>query len=361
MLHRAKKTPLQQLIGVGGLGSGIFFSLAGDHTLGRNESRPGKLLDVRDYGKLHIVSHYVAKLLGKQHFDVIPVGKVGNDAPGKFVLSELADAGIDTRFVRTVDGRPTLFSVCFQYLDGSGGNITTNNSASDELCARDLDEVRSLFASRGPRTIAVAVPEVCLDIRQEFLQLASREGAFRAASFVSSEIAAARELSLFGQLNLLSLNESEAGELIGEAFLSASPGAFVKQCIQYVAAEHPQLQMVVSAGMFGAYAVSSDRWNYCPALQVEVASTAGAGDCLLGGILSAMARGVPLLDSRPPRKSLAERPLETALEFGVLLASYKVTSPHTIHPDASLPALTRFANDKQVELGPSLQLAFDLQ
>src|SRR5438093_1211323 len=101
--------------------------------------------------------------------------------------------------------------------------------------------------------------------------------------------------------------------------------------------------------------------NYCPAPQVEVASTAGAGDCLLGGILAAMARGVPLLNSRSPRKTLAERPLETALEFGVLLASYKVTSPHTIHPDTSFPALVRFANERRIELAPSLQRAFRSQ
>ena len=133
----------QQLVGVGGLGTGIFFALEGEHTLGRSESRAGRLLNVRDYCKLHIVSHYVAKLLGNYSFCVFPIGKIGNDAAGQFVLKELADAGIDTRFVQRVTGRPTLFSVCFQYPDGTGGNITTNNSAADELCAKDLEEVNS--------------------------------------------------------------------------------------------------------------------------------------------------------------------------------------------------------------------------
>ena len=110
----------QQLVGVGGLGTGIFFALEGEHALGRSESRPGRLLDVRDYCKLQIVSHYVAKLLGNYSFRVFPIGKIGNDAAGQFVLKELADAGIDTRFVQRVTGRPTLFSVCFQYPDGTG-------------------------------------------------------------------------------------------------------------------------------------------------------------------------------------------------------------------------------------------------
>ena len=64
----------QQLVGVGGTRIRIFFALEGNHTLGRNESRPGELLNIRDYCKLHIVIHYVAKLLGGQCFRVLPVG-----------------------------------------------------------------------------------------------------------------------------------------------------------------------------------------------------------------------------------------------------------------------------------------------
>ena len=52
-----------QLFGVGGIGTGLFFNLEGEHTLGRNESRTGQLLDVRDFCKLHIVAHYISKLL----------------------------------------------------------------------------------------------------------------------------------------------------------------------------------------------------------------------------------------------------------------------------------------------------------
>ena len=58
-LRIGENSPFNQLIGVGGLGTGIFFELEGDHTLGRNESRPGRLLDVKDYCKLHIVIHSV--------------------------------------------------------------------------------------------------------------------------------------------------------------------------------------------------------------------------------------------------------------------------------------------------------------
>ena len=37
------------MIGVGGIGTGTLIELDGDETLGRTESRMGRLLDARDY------------------------------------------------------------------------------------------------------------------------------------------------------------------------------------------------------------------------------------------------------------------------------------------------------------------------
>ena len=363
VLRIDERSPFRQLIGVGGLGTGIFFALEDNHTLGRNESRLGQLLDVRDYCKLHIVIHYIAKLLGaqpgKSPFHVFPLGKVGNDAAGQFVLKEMISVGIDTRFVETLTGKPTLFSACFQYPDGTGGNITTSNSAAAELCERDLDAMDSVLNSAGPRTIALSLPEVSLEVRREFLKRATRAGSFRAASFVSAEISNAKQSGMFEQLDLVSLNEGEAAELIGDDFSTDNPESFMPKCVQFLRATHPNLQMVISIGKHGALGVNHNGWNYCPAPPVEVASTAGAGDCLLGGILAAMAAGLPLLNLRPPRKNLAERPLDTALEFGTLLASYKVTSPHTIHPDASLSSLIGFAAQVDAGFGPAIRELFE--
>ena len=343
VLRIDEHSPYRQLVGVGGLGTGMFFALQGDHTLGRNESRLGSLLDVRDYCKLHIVTHYVAKLLGasQERFPVVPIGKVGDDAAGAFVLREMRAVGIDTRFVEVVAGKPTLFSVCFQYPDGSGGNITTGNSAAAELSEEDIDSAESLFQSVGPRTIALLVPEVPLASRRHFLAMARQRGAFSAASFVSGEIADAKRLGMFDQLSLVSLNEEEAADLAGKAFTPGTPEVFLDKLFRLVTLTYPQLGVVMSAGKNGAYFIDRSGWSHAPSPRVEVASTAGAGDCLLGGILAAMAAGIPLPHAR--RRARTQPVLKDALDFGVLLASYKVSSPHTIHPDASLGELLRFA------------------
>jgi sugar/nucleoside kinase (ribokinase family) len=362
VLRIDERSPYQQLVGVGGIGTGIFFALDGDHTLGREESRPGQLLDVRDYCKLHIVIHYVARLLGASQsglpFHVLPIGNVGDDAPGHFVLQEMSKAGIDTRQVRRIASKPTLFSVCFQYPNGEGGNITACNSAAAALAGNELDEVAPLLAVQGKRTITLAAPEVPIEARRRLLELATAAGAFRAASFVSAEILAMRDSGMFELMDLVSLNESEAAELVGCRFTPEEPRPFADACLKFLGTEYPKLQMIVSAGESGAYAFAGGFCNYCPAPQVEVASTAGAGDSLLGGVLAALAAGIPLLRQGSSLEKITDGVVETALEFGVLLASYKCKSPHTIHPKASLDTLVEFARHLKLTFSPRIEQLF---
>jgi len=351
-------SPFHELIGVGGLGTGMFFALEGDHTLGRNESRLGSLLDVRDYCKLHIVSHYVAKLLASEQgqFAVRPVGKIGDDSAGAFVVREMRGVGMDTRFVKVVSGKPTLFSVCFQYPDGTGGNITTSNSAAATLSEQDVEDVWRLVESVGPKTLALLVPEVPLPSRNHFLRLARQAGAFCVSSFSFGEIAEAKRLGMFDDLNLVSLNEEEAAEFAAAPYSAANPEGFVQQLTCLLATSYPHLKMVVSVGKDGAFFVDGAGYSYSPAPIVPVASTAGAGDCLLGGVLAALAAGIPWPS---PRGQANKKPqLENVLDFGVLLASYKVSSPHTIHPDASLDNLLRFAHEMGIAVAPQIEQLF---
>src|ERR1017187_376821 len=104
-------------IGIGGIGAGIMYALAGEHELGRNESRLGELLDARDSCKLHIVEHYIARLMGSSRtpdsFRVWPIGVVGSDEVGRRIRTEMSAEGMDIQFVRSHPELKTLFSVCF--------------------------------------------------------------------------------------------------------------------------------------------------------------------------------------------------------------------------------------------------------
>jgi len=351
-------SPYRRLVGVGGIGTGLFFALDGEHTLGRNESRPARLLNIRDYCKLHIIGHYIAVLLGAQPggspFHVVPIGKVGADDAGRRMIKEMTSAGMDTQYVGILPDQPTLFSVCFQYPDGAGGNITTSESAASVLTCDDVERCAGLLASGAPHCMVLAAPEAPLEARHHLLQLATAHHAFRAAALTSAEIVRARRQGFFSHVDLLAMNEDEAGMLIGETFASANPQPFLDRCADALRACQEHIQIILTAAKNGAFAFAGGAWDYCPAANVPAANTAGAGDALLAGVLSALAVGMPFIRPGSARTSLSDRPLESAFDFGVLLAAYTVTSPHTIHPEANLDSLLSFGHKLGITFASSL-------
>jgi ribokinase len=261
---------------------------------------------------------------------------------------------MDVSRIQTTPGSPTLFSVCFQYPDGCGGNITTNNSAASLLSEKNVDDIKDLLSARGSEAIALAVPEVPLEIRRYFLEAASRSGAFVAASFAAAEVGAARESGMFELLDLVSLNEDEGQELVQSKFSPDSPEDFVRKCQDLLRGAYPKLKVIITAGKVGAFGITAQQHQFCPAQEVKVASTAGAGDSLLGGVIAALAAGVPFLSPTSSKDQRQSRMIDSALELGVLLGSYKCLSPHTIHPHASLDTLIEFAGERGFSFAPAI-------
>jgi len=136
------------------------------------------------------------------------------------------------------------------------------------------------------------------------------------------------------------------------------PGAVqagLDSCAAVLTQAQPGMNIVVTAGRRGAYAYADGIWDHCPALTAPVARTAGAGDALLGGVVACLAAGVPLACPGWRRAESGDEALKTALDFGVLLAAFSVTSPHTIHPKANLGAPRSFAADRGLRFGAALQ------
>jgi sugar/nucleoside kinase (ribokinase family) len=346
-------------VGIGGIGTGIVFALQGEHELGRNESRLGELLESRDYCKLHIVEHHIARLMGSSRdpvsFRVWPVGVVGNDATGRRILTEMSSAGMDTQFVRSHPSLRTLFSVCFNYPDGSGGNITSTNSAAGALAADDLRAASPYMKAAGARGVALCLPEVPLEMRRTFLELASDCGNYRVCSFALGEIEEAQIMGLFSLTDLLALNQEEASALLGDGSGPVLDDGRLAECAAQFTATHPRLRLIVSLGPKGAYGFECGSSQFCPAPVLQPISTAGAGDALLAGVVCGLAAGLPFIMPNECGSSFSGRVLRTALDFGVLNASFSVTSPHTIHPDAVLSNLISFAESHGASISDSLR------
>ena len=272
------------VIGVGGIGTGTLIELDGDETLGRTESRMGRLLEARDYCKLHIVEHYIAVLLGEPDGNfcrVMAVGNVGRDDAGIALMREMADAGIDLGNVRVEPNCKTLFSVSFLYPDKSGGNITIKNSAAGELDQTQLEKCRRELEAAGPRAIALCLPEVPLEARIEFLRIATECGSFRIASFATGEMDAVRSLNLLSQVDLLAINRDEAASLGALKVQGNEKLAALDACLQVATLANPHIRLIVSAGAEGVDVFDQGAWSHHAAVPTEVVSS--AGDKLLPG------------------------------------------------------------------------------
>lgn len=329
----------QALIGVGGIGSGRFFALRGNHTLGREESRAGRFLPNRDYCKLHIISHYVKALLGPE-FATILIGRVGDDDIGYRLLQELKDAGLDPRYVRVCADAPTLFSVCFTYPDGSGGNLTTDDSACSRVDADAVAEAQPDFERFAGRGVALAAPEVPLTAREKLLQLGTEYRFLRVASFVSAEIGQAIEMGLLGVVDLLGINIHEVAVAAGASAEASPPESIVARAIERLRGINSRMLVSITAGPRGSWSWDGKSLTHAPAFPVEAISTAGAGDAHLAGIIAGLVAGLTM---------------PQAQELGTLIAALSVTSPHTIHPEIDRRSLHALAATWHVPLTDAIR------
>jgi sugar/nucleoside kinase (ribokinase family) len=338
------------IVATGGIGSGIFFMLEGNETLGRNESRMGQLLPYKDYCKQHIILHYLSVLLGAKRggtFQVYPIGKVGNDAVGISLLQQMQAVGMDTGPVSVCNDFPTLFSVCFQYPDHSGGNITSAQSASSQVLPEDVTAFFKSFRQTGNKEIVLAAPEVPVETRVKLLEYGRARGSLNVASVLSGEIEDFKKYNGFANVDILAVNLDEARHIAQVKNASEEKQVIIDACIESLKKLNAAITVLITCGSAGVYCYSKGQLEFTPSLNVPVVSTAGAGDAFLAGFITGICCGLPYTKGTNDT-CFAATPLQSATEFGVLLASLSVMSPDTIHAGVNADALYDFIQEKKL-------------
>ncbi len=348
-----RPVPFRLVAGTGGIGSGIFLELEGRPTLGRNESRMVRKRDYRDFCKLHIILHYVAVLLGRT-VRVLPIGRVGDDEPGAALREMMRGCGMDVSRVGVTAGVPTLFSACFLYPDGAGGNLTTGDSASARVRPADIGRARAGFASARGRGIVVAAPEVPLAARMKLLMMGSAFGFLRAAALTTAEAGPAARVGMFRHADLVALNEDEARAVAG-AGRGGDLRGILPRLARRLGTFNPAIRISVTAGERGAFGFAGGRWEHVPPCPARIVNTAGAGDAHLAGLVVSRAAGLPFLGGEGgSRRRFTDRPVTTALDFAGLLASLTTESRDTIHLSLDARMLRRHAGRAGARLSPQV-------
>lgn len=347
------------IVGTGGIGSGIFFSMKDNHTLGRNESRMASLLPYKDFCKQHITLHYLSVLLGAKtgNFKTFPIGKVGNDGVGKELVDMMREVGMNTKYVSMCDDGNTLFSVCYQYPDHTGGNITAENSACSKVDATDISRFFDEEKLPAKKEIILAVPEVPLDTRVRLLEYGRQRRSFNIASVLSSEVEEFKSRGGFAMVDLLSINIDEAKSIAGIVEDCCGTESIIDTCIATLVNLNPSISILITDGPRGSYCYHHNYFEFTPVPKVEVRSTAGAGDAFLAGTITGLCCGLPLSKGSSDR-FFSEMPLSSAVELGTLLASLSVTSGDTIHQTANAELLYRFAIENRAGFSEDFQKIF---
>lgn len=326
------------IVGTGGIGSGKFFVLNGDRTLGREESRSGHFLKINDYCKQHIILHYIKVLLGNS-FSVIPIGKVGDDDTGQSLYNEMMSTGFAMNRIEKVPHVSTLFSFCFYYPDGSGGNLTTDNSASSLVDRAFIEKADPDIRKLGSKGIIMAAPEVPLHARQALLEIGKKNGLFCTASFTSGEIADAFDSDIFSNIDLLSVNYDEASIIAGNNTVVTDVQTVVLSAVKKLQEFNESMMISVTAGKQGSWCWDGHRLNHFPAISTTVVSTAGAGDAFFSGILTGLSLGLHLFEAQ---------------QLGSIIAGHAITSPHTIDKGIDRGTLNEFSRTSDFRLSDKI-------
>lgn len=340
-----------QVVGTGGIGSGIVMVVEGNETLRRNESRFGRLLPSRDYCKLHIVFHYIASLLAASDqqsqpsagVQVLPIGRIGADHDGNRLRLLMGDVGMNVDGVTIDTEQPTMFSVCIQYEDKSGGNVTTSTSASSRVSFGDVEAVLIKHQALQGRELVVALPEVPLETRIHILQLGRTRHSFNVASVASSEVSRFREMGGIGCTDLMALNIDEAAALIGLTDDDWVTAGVVRRCIDALTDINPDIDILITDGSSGSYGYHKGRLEYVPPLQTDVVQTGGAGDAYLAGVVIGLCCGLPFLKEATDTY-FGETPLTSCCELGTLLASLSLTTADSLYESLDLETVLQYGS-----------------
>ena len=280
-----------QFVGTGGIGTGILFELDSDRLLARNETRLARLSPAKDYCKQHIILHYLARTLTPEA-RIIPIGRLGCDAAGDRLLRQMADAGMDVRFVEQTTERSTMYCVCLQYPDKAVCNVTTSESACD-LVDESFIEAALAQITLDAQTLVVAVPEVPVAARTSLLRRAGEAGAYRVSSCLVDEFDEFIGQGGLMNTDLLVINENEAAACCGKQF--AEMRDLAKTCLERLQRENADIRLLMTCGAQGSWVCEGERLRHLPAIATQVVATGGAGDACTAGTICGLALGLPFL------------------------------------------------------------------
>jgi len=209
------------------------------------------------------------------------VAKVGNDLFGPATIKNFESLGIDTAFVKLVDGVSSGVAPIF--VDPSGQNrIIVIKGANDTLSPEDVDAAAPLLRKAHAIVLQFEVP---LRTVYYAVQFASVNGIRCIVNPAPAQEVILKEL---GAADYFIPNETEA-ELITGLPVHSTDDA--KKCAEFLLRQGLR-RIVITLGERGCLVAGASGMELVPAFKVQPIDTTGAGDAFIGSFATFLGEGL---------------------------------------------------------------------
>jgi ribokinase len=212
------------------------------------------------------------------------VGKVGDDTLGQELLDFYRQQGLATDLIARSAGQPTGTALIQVERESGQNSIVVVAGANGDFTP---DEMAAVPLQGGDILLSqFEVPLDCIGA------LFHRGRSLGAINILNPAPAKPIDGGLLGLVDILVPNETELAFLSGAAITEASSVEEIAAAARALANRADQ-RIVVTLGPRGALAVAGEETLRVPGRPVTPVDTTGAGDCFVGTLAVALARGKP--------------------------------------------------------------------
>ncbi len=227
------------------------------------------------------------------------VNCVGEDAYTPQMVQNYKNDGIDTRFVFTEKGIASGHALIM--IGGAGMNyLSVAPGANYKLTPAKIDEAMPVIDEAA---MIVMQYEITAETIKYVIDIANRKGI---PVLWNCAPARAFDVSYIPKINILVLNEVEAGFLAGMQVENELDAEVAAQKLVSIGVE----KVIITLGSKGAFVMTKTEKVSVPAYQVEAVDTTAAGDTFCGAFAVALVEG---------------KPMKAALQFASAAAAISVT------------------------------------
>jgi len=215
------------------------------------------------------------------------VGCVGDDVAGNSAINTLVENGVDTQFIKKVDGVHTG-TANIMVAEGGANMIAVSPGANHQLNTEDLADMLAILETADMLICQLECP---LEV-VEYALTNARSAAVTTVLNPAPAVAGAAKLIELA--DYVTPNEIEAMEITGSDPTEPSQRKIVSQQLNKLGAKGS----VITLGPQGAYLTDMEGVScMLSSFDVTAVNTTGAGDTFNGAFVCGMARHYSLVDS----------------------------------------------------------------